>query len=85
MFYIDTIVRDDDITMRAVLKHSTRGAQGQVLKSSKGKLDDKIPVPSLLSDTPHCMKVVDEHIFSILNDGKAHQCGFTKNRWSHTQ
>ena len=40
---IDFIVINDDITMRAVLKYPSKGAQGQVLKSSKGKLDEEIP------------------------------------------
>ena len=35
-FIIDVIVSDNDSTMRAVLKHPSKGARGQVLKSSKG-------------------------------------------------
>ena len=34
-FIIDVIVSDNDRTMQAVLKHPSRGARGQVLKSSK--------------------------------------------------
>ena len=63
LFVIDAIVSDDDSTMREVLKHPYKGTRGQVLKSSKGKLDEKIPKPSFLADPSHCVKVVDEHIF----------------------
>ena len=38
-FIVGVIVSDDDSTMRAVLKHPLIGVQGQVLKTSKGKLD----------------------------------------------
>ena len=38
--------------MQAVLNHPSRGAQGQFLKSSKGKLDDKITVILFLEDNP---------------------------------
>ena len=34
-FIIDAIVSNDDRTMQAVLEHPSKGAQGQVLKSSK--------------------------------------------------
>ena len=47
-FTIDVIVSDDDITMRDFLKHTSKGARDQVLKSSKGKLHTEIPIhPSL--------------------------------------
>ena len=39
-FYIDGIIIADESTMQAVLKHSSKGAQGQVLKSPKGTLDE---------------------------------------------
>ena len=52
-FIIDVIVRDDNSTMRAVLKHPINGVQGQVLKTPKGKLDVKIPEPSFLADPYH--------------------------------
>ena len=42
-FVIDIIVSDNDSTMRAVLKHPSKGARGQVLKSSEGKLHEDIP------------------------------------------
>ena len=42
-FIIDVIVRDYESTIRAVLKHPSKGAQDQVLKSSKGKLDEEVP------------------------------------------
>ena len=34
------------------------------MKSSKGKLDEKIPYPSFLADTFYRVKVVAKHIFS---------------------
>ena len=37
-FIIDVIVSNNDSTMRAVLKHLYKGAQGQVLKASKVNL-----------------------------------------------
>ena len=37
---IDVIVRNDESTLRSVLKHPYKGAQGQVLKSSKVKIDE---------------------------------------------
>ena len=42
-FIIDVIVSNDDSTMRAVLKHPIICVRGQVLKTSKGKLDVQIP------------------------------------------
>ena len=39
LFIIEVIISDDDSTMKAVLKHTSKGDRGQVLKSSKGKLD----------------------------------------------
>ena len=77
-FIIYAIVRNDYGTMWAGLKHSSRGARGQVLNSFKGKLDEEIPVPSFLVDYSHSVKVVDKHIFSILKNGKAQQCVCTK-------
>ena len=69
-FIIDVIVSDDDSTMRAVLKHPYKGAQGQVLKSSKGKLHEDIPEPSFLADPSHRVKVVAKHIFSIVGESR---------------
>ena len=77
-FIIDVIVSDDDSTMRAVLKHPSKGARGQVLKSSKGKLHEDIPEPSLLADPSHRVKVVTKHIFSTVNKIKDIRCGCTK-------
>ena len=57
-FIIYDVVSDDDSTMLTVLKHPSIGARGQVLKSSKGKLDEEIPEPSFLADPSHRMKVV---------------------------
>ena len=39
-FIIVVIVSDNDSTMQYVLKHPSRGAQGQLMKSSKGKPDE---------------------------------------------
>ena len=77
-FIIDFIVRNDEITIHCVLKHPSIGARGQVLKSSKGKLDEEIPVPSLLAYPSHCVKVFARQIFYVVDNGKAHQCGCTK-------
>ena len=77
-FIMDFVVRNHSSTMQAVLNHPPIGARGQDLKSSKGKLYEKIPVPSFLADPSHCVKVVAKHIFFILNDSKSHQCGCTK-------
>ena len=71
LLIIDIIVSDDDSTMWAVLKHPIIGVWGQVLKTSKGKLDVKIPEPSFLADPSHRIKVVAKHIFYIVNDSKA--------------
>ena len=66
-YIIDAIDRDYDSTMRDVLNNPSKGAWGQVLKSSKGKLDEEIQKPSFLSDTSHRVKVVANHIFSIVS------------------
>ena len=66
-FIIVVIFSDDDITIRAVLKHPSKGDRGQVLKSSKGKLDEEIQEPYFLADPSHRVKVVAKHIFSIVN------------------
>ena len=77
-FIIDVIVSDDDRTMQAVLKHPSKGAQGQVLKSSKGELHTEIPDPYFLADPSHHVKVVAKHIFSIVNEIRDLRCGCTK-------
>ena len=77
-FIIDLIVSDNASTMRAVLKHTSRGYRVQVLKSSKGKLHEEIPVSSFLADTPPRVKVVYKHVFYIVSDAKVQQCGCTK-------
>ena len=38
-FIVDIIVRDDERTMQAVLKHPSIGVQGLFMKTPKGKLD----------------------------------------------
>ena len=65
LFIIDVIVSDDDSTIGAVLKHSSKGAQGKVLKSPKGKLDEEILEPSFLDYTSHCVRVFAKHIFLL--------------------
>ena len=77
-FIIDVIVSDDDSTIRAVLEHPYKGAQGQVLKSSKGKLHTEIPEPSFLVDPSHRVKVVAKHSFSIVNESRDLRCGCIK-------
>ena len=77
-FTVDIIVSDGNSTMRAVLKHPLIGVRGQVLKTSKGKLDEEIPEPSFLADPSHCVNVVAKHIFSIVNKIRAQRCGCTK-------
>ena len=70
LFTIDVIVSNNDSMMRAVLKHPSKCARGQVLKSSKGKLHTEIPDPLFLADPSHCVKVVEEHILSIVNESR---------------
>ena len=77
-FIIDFVIGNDDSTMWVVLKHPSRGARGQVLKSSQTKIDEEIPVPSFLAYLCHGVKFVAKHIFSILNYGKSQRCGCTK-------
>ena len=77
-FVIDIIVSDNDSTMRAVIKHPSKGARGQVLKSPTGKLHEDIPDPSFLADPSHCMKVVAKYIFSIVNESRDLRCGCIK-------
>ena len=77
-FIMYVIVSDNDSTMRAVLNHPSIGVQGQVIKTSKGKLDVQIPEPSFLAYPSHHIKVVAKHIFYIINDIKAQRCGCTR-------
>ena len=77
-FIIDVVVSGEDSTMRAVLKHQIIGVRGQVLKTSKGKLDVQIPEPSFLADPSHRIKVVAKHILYVVNDSKAQRCGCTR-------
>ena len=77
-FIVDVIVSDDDSTMRAVLKHPLIGVQGQVLKTSKVKIDEEISEPYFLADPFHRVKVVAKHIFSIVNERSAQRFGCTK-------
>ena len=57
-FIIDVIIRHYDRKMEAVLKHLSIGSQGQVMKSSKGNIDEKNPVPSFLVDLLHHVKFI---------------------------
>ena len=77
-FIVDVIVSDNDRTLRAVLKHTLIGVRGQVLKTSKGKLDEEILDSSFLADPSHHVKVVAKHIFSIVSKSRAQRCGCTK-------
>ena len=49
-----------------------------MLKSSKGKIDKEIMLPSFLSNPSHQVKFVLKHVFGIVNDGKSERCGCTK-------
>ena len=62
-FIIDVIVSDDYSTMRSVPKHQSIGVQ--VLKSTKGKIDEEIPVPSFLADLSHRVRVNAKNISSF--------------------
>ena len=53
--------------MLAVIKNSSKGDQGQVLNSSKGKLDEEILDPYFFAYPSHLMKVVSKYIFCIVN------------------
>ena len=77
-FIIDVIVSNNDSTMCAVIKHPPKGALGQILKSSKVKLDEEIPDPSFLVDPSHRVKVLAKHIFYIVNESRAQRCRCTK-------
>ena len=77
-FIIDVIVSNIDSTIQSVLKHPSRGARGQVMNSSKGKLYEYISVPFLLADPSYRTKFVYKHIFSTFNNGKAQICGYTR-------
>ena len=63
-----------------MLKNLPKGARarGQVLNSSKGKVDEEIPEPYFLAYPSHSLKVVAKHIFSIFNISRDKQCGCTK-------
>ena len=74
-FIIDFIISNYGSTMQAFLKHPSKDVRVQFLKSSKGKFDDEIPEISFLPDTSHIVKVVAKHIFSIVNEIRAQQCG----------
>ena len=77
-FIIDVIVSKNNSTMRAVLKHPSKGARGQVLKSSKGEFHTEIPEPSFLEDPSHSIKLVAKHIFYIVKKSRDMRCGCTK-------
>ena len=64
--------------MGALLKNTSIGARGQVLKSSKGNLHEDIPDPYFLAYPSHRVKLVAKHIFSIVNESRFLWCGCTK-------
>ena len=84
-FIIDAIVRNDDSTMRAVLKNPSIGFRGQVLNSFKGTLDGEIPEPSFLAYPSHRMKIVAKHIFSIVKVNRVRNVGAPKQMLSDTR
>ena len=84
-FIIDVIFSDDNSTMQDVLKHPSIDVRGQVLKTSKGKLDVQIPEPSFLADPSHRIKVVAKHIFYIVNDSRATEMWVHQSRCFPTQ
>ena len=75
LFIIDVIASDNDSTMRPVLKHLSIGAQGQIMNTPKGKLDEEIPEPYFLIDPSPHFKVVAKHTFSIVNESRSQRCG----------
>ena len=63
--YCETLVLDDDSTMRSHLQHSENG----------GKLDNSIPQPDFLADPSHRIKVMAAPIFKLVKDTKnPHEC-----------
>ena len=64
--------------MQAVLNNTSKYDWGRVLNSSEGKLDEEISEPSFLADTSPRVKVVVKHIFSIVNESRDQQCGYTE-------
>ena len=78
LFILDVIVINDDSTIRAVLKHPSIGFRGQVMKSSKGKLDEEIPETSFLAEPFHSVNVLAKHIFYIIKKRRDQRCGCTK-------
>ena len=77
-FIIYVIVNNDDSNMQALLKNPSWGAWVQVIKSSKGKIDEEVPVPYFFAYPSHIMKFFVKHIFSIVDYGKDQWCGCTK-------
>ena len=69
-FIIDIIVSDNSSKILVLLNHQSIDVRGQVLKSSKGKFGEEIPILYFFTNTPHQVNVVDEHILSIVNYGK---------------
>ena len=63
--FIETIVSDDDSTMRSHLQHESNG----------GKLVETIPQPEFLADPSHRIKVMATPIFGLVKDTKnPHEC-----------
>ena len=77
-FIIDVIFSNNDSIIPDVIKHTSSGDRGQVLKSSKVKLDEEIPETSLLAYPSHRVKVVFKHIFYIVNESRDKRFGCTK-------
>ena len=64
-FVIYVIFSDYESTMQALTKHISIDNRGQVLKSSKEKLDEEILESSFLSDPSRRVKVLANHIFPM--------------------
>ena len=77
-FIIDVIVSDNYSTTESAIKNPSRSAWVKVLKSSKGNLDGENPVTYFFAYSTHQLKVHAKHVFFIINDRRAHQCGCNK-------
>ena len=69
-FIIDVIVSEDDSTIQAVIKHPSKGVGGQVMKSSNEIFGEEIPEPYFLAYPSHSVKVVANHMSSIVSKNR---------------
>ena len=56
--FVESLVTDDDSSIRAILSHPSKGKQ-------KGQLSEHIPQPRFLADPSHRARVVDSKIFAL--------------------